>query len=147
MHGLIFETSVCYWQNQPGCYLSGKYVAYNGCDWNNCTGFDAISDPIQSVFFSCFHAPSNRNQKKVSYVKLALVSHSFQCLNGTSSSRLIDPNSLLGFGCLEVHKCFFQSDLVFTLSMYRQRRLFWPAVPINSLCCERLTGTSLIEFL
>ena len=22
MHGLIFETSVCYWQNQPGCYLS-----------------------------------------------------------------------------------------------------------------------------
>jgi hypothetical protein len=21
MHGLIFETSVCYWQNQPGCYL------------------------------------------------------------------------------------------------------------------------------
>ncbi len=23
MHGLIFETSVCYWQNQPGCYLSG----------------------------------------------------------------------------------------------------------------------------
>lgn len=20
MHGLIFETSVCYWQNQPGCY-------------------------------------------------------------------------------------------------------------------------------
>ena len=23
MHGLIFETSVCYWQNQPGCYLEG----------------------------------------------------------------------------------------------------------------------------
>lgn len=22
MHGLIFETSVCYWQNQPGCYLT-----------------------------------------------------------------------------------------------------------------------------
>ena len=21
MHGLIFETSVCYWQNQPGCYF------------------------------------------------------------------------------------------------------------------------------
>ena len=21
MHGLIFETSVCYWQNQPGYYL------------------------------------------------------------------------------------------------------------------------------
>ena len=24
MHGLIFETSVCYWQNQPGCYLSER---------------------------------------------------------------------------------------------------------------------------
>src|SRR3546814_18974047 len=20
MHGLIFETSICYWQSQPGCY-------------------------------------------------------------------------------------------------------------------------------
>jgi hypothetical protein len=20
MHGLIFETSICYWQDQPGCY-------------------------------------------------------------------------------------------------------------------------------
>ena len=24
MHGLIFETSVCYWQNQPGCSLSSR---------------------------------------------------------------------------------------------------------------------------
>jgi hypothetical protein len=24
MHGLIFETSVCYWQNQPGFYLSAR---------------------------------------------------------------------------------------------------------------------------
>ena len=53
--------------------------------------------------FRCIHAPSNRNQKKVSYVKLALVSHNFQCLNGTSSSRLIDPNSLLRLGSLKVH--------------------------------------------
>ena len=26
MHGLIFETSVCYWQNQPGCYLFLYYL-------------------------------------------------------------------------------------------------------------------------
>ena len=25
MHGLIFETSVCYWQNQPGCYLGYRH--------------------------------------------------------------------------------------------------------------------------
>jgi len=145
MHGLIFETSVCYWQNQPGCYLSGKWIAYN-------------EDAIETIALSlmryqthynwCFslapHAPHDRSQKKVSYVKLALVSHSFRCLDDTSSSHLIDPNSLLGFGFRKVHKCFFQSDLVFALSMYRQRRLFWPAVPINSLCCERLTETSLI---
>jgi hypothetical protein len=147
MHGLIFETSVCYWQNQPGCYLSGKWIAYNECHWNNCSELDAISDSLQLVFFYCIHAPHDRSQKKVSYVKLALVSHSFQCLNDTSSSHLIDSNSLLGFGFIKVHKCFFQSDLIFALSMYRQRRLFWPAVPINSLCCERLTETSLIEFL
>jgi hypothetical protein len=23
MHGLIFETSICNWQDQPGCYLNG----------------------------------------------------------------------------------------------------------------------------
>ena len=28
MHGLIFETSVCYWQNQPGCYL---YTTFRLC--------------------------------------------------------------------------------------------------------------------
>ena len=28
MHGLIFETSVCYWQNQPGCYL---YTTFHLC--------------------------------------------------------------------------------------------------------------------
>ena len=27
MHGLIFETSVCYWQNQPGCYLVLKSLS------------------------------------------------------------------------------------------------------------------------
>jgi hypothetical protein len=26
MHGLIFETSVCYWQNQPGYYLASSYA-------------------------------------------------------------------------------------------------------------------------
>jgi hypothetical protein len=33
MHGLIFETSVCYWQNQPGCYLCrATEVAWNTYD-------------------------------------------------------------------------------------------------------------------
>ena len=32
MHGLIFETSVCYWQNQPGCYLyhADRYYFFGG---------------------------------------------------------------------------------------------------------------------
>jgi len=33
MHGLIFETSVCYWQNQPGCYLFSRQNK-NSC-WRN----------------------------------------------------------------------------------------------------------------
>ena len=62
---------------------------------------------IRPKYNRCFslaiHAPSNRSQKKVSYVKLALVSHNFRCLNDTSSSHLIDPNSLLGRGSLKVY--------------------------------------------
>ena len=30
MHGLIFETSVCYWQNQPGCYLCSHHSPQKG---------------------------------------------------------------------------------------------------------------------
>ena len=29
MHGLIFETSVCYWQNQPGCYFILSLPSYH----------------------------------------------------------------------------------------------------------------------
>jgi len=28
MHGLIFETSVCYWQNQPGFYFIQMKTRY-----------------------------------------------------------------------------------------------------------------------
>ena len=31
MHGLIFETSVCYWQNQPGCYLYHADTIFSSC--------------------------------------------------------------------------------------------------------------------
>ena len=33
MHGLIFETSVCYWQNQPGCYLC-SHLTTEMVKWN-----------------------------------------------------------------------------------------------------------------
>ena len=42
MHGLIFETSVCYWQNQPGCYLTRSFLHRtphsNGVSWQKRAG-------------------------------------------------------------------------------------------------------------
>jgi hypothetical protein len=67
--------------------------------------------------------------------------------DGTNSSRLTDPNSLRQHGFVKVHKCFFYLCHIFVLSMYRQKKLFWSAVLIQSLCCERRIKTSLIEFL
>ncbi len=42
MHGLIFETSVCYWQNQPGCYLNGE-------------GNNARTTPNEESFDKCYN--------------------------------------------------------------------------------------------
>lgn len=45
------------------------------------------------------------------------------------------------------NQCNFFSNSVLALSMYRQRRLFWSAVPFNFFCCEGMNRTSLIRFL
>jgi len=45
------------------------------------------------------------------------------------------------------NQCNFYSNNVLALSMYRQRRLFWSAVPFNFFCCEGMNRTSLIRFL
>ena len=46
MHGLIFETSVCYWQNQPGCYLIQNVRLYSS-DW----GIPPDSEKRVSIVF------------------------------------------------------------------------------------------------
>ncbi len=73
MHGLIFETSVCYWQNQPGFY----FVWCRGALTNSCTDYfrsktwDAFTNrsarraeallSCQPTFFYFFTIDANRS--------------------------------------------------------------------------------------
>ena len=46
MHGLIFETSVCYWQNQPGFYLYfARGEAKESLHQQASEGPDGVRDP------------------------------------------------------------------------------------------------------
>ena len=57
MHGLIFETSVCYWQNQPGCYLfEGKAFSRLG------NAIALILDDTQLHF--CSAGKNDQHQKQ-----------------------------------------------------------------------------------
>ncbi len=52
MHGLIFETSVCYWQNQPGCY---SWIWKTKTDLN----LSKLEKVWKPIFPSEFHRQQN----------------------------------------------------------------------------------------
>ena len=52
MHGLIFETSVCYWQNQPGCYLSISFRSLGRNKANPVKKKETTSTSIKEDFFA-----------------------------------------------------------------------------------------------
>jgi hypothetical protein len=54
MHGLIFETSVCYWQNQPGYYLQDFRLLAKKPASGTTPGAPATSDTTTHTCFSFF---------------------------------------------------------------------------------------------
>ena len=68
MHGLIFETSVCYWQNQPGCYLCSTRSVPESTDREEShTKPTSRSQTVRSFFQNC---PSNANTDRINDASL-----------------------------------------------------------------------------
>ena len=60
MHGLIFETSVCYWQNQPGCYLLTKKSNFE-LESVTLSAFNDTQTSRLELFFSFFCFEHHKN--------------------------------------------------------------------------------------
>jgi hypothetical protein len=59
MHGLIFETSICYWQDQPGSFVC--FVL------NNC-----LFSLISFLSFVCFQTNKKKEKKENAQLKTNL---------------------------------------------------------------------------